>query len=176
MEESERDVAAEAADRDLHLRRRRRILYAFAGLALAIVVSVGLVDVLKSSDKAKKAKSKATPAQTVTVARLPLMPVRSASGRGVVALTRRAGVGYLRVLAVDLKPCLADEVYQLLLTGGGEKPKLLGNEVVDRNRTFVGQAKIEFSEVSKYRRIELHRVRQGDPPIDRTILRGKLPS
>jgi hypothetical protein len=171
--EAEQPVPA-GSDRD-RIRRRRRWLYAFAMLAvLAIGVAVAL-SLLNDSDKKDAAKRAGAP-PPVVLERFELRPVGSQRGRGLGELVRRPKNDGLRVLAVGIRPTLETEVYQLVLAGGRSRPKLLGNEKVDENKTFIGEAKITANDLHSYSRIELRRVTQGDPPVDKLVLRGKIPN
>jgi hypothetical protein len=159
-------------DRDA-IRRRRRWLYAFTALALIAVCAFGAMQLLQG-DPAKEAEKKRMK-PPVIVERFELNPVRGQSGRGLAELVRRESGDGLRVLAANLKPNLDNEVYQLLLAGGQSEPKLLGNEVVGQQKTFVGEAKVSAAELHQYRRIELRRVGRGNPPVTKLVLRGSIP-
>src|SRR3954454_24121887 len=148
------DVTAETAPVSSDaIKRRRRLLYAFAGVALLVVIGFAAFQRFGGDSKKDAAKSQLKP--PVIIERFELKPVRGQSGHGLAELVRRQTGDGLRVLAVKLKPNLDDEVYQLLLAGGGGEPKLLGNEIVDQQKTFVGEAKVDSAELHKYRRIEL---------------------
>ena len=159
-------------DRDA-IKRRRRWLYGFAALALLAVCAFAATQ-LFGGDDAKDA-DKNQPKPPVIVERFELKPAKGQKGRGLAELVRRETGDGLRVLAANLKPNLDNEVYQLLLAGGGQEPKLLGNEVVGPQKTFVGEAKISADVLHQYRRIELRRVGRGNPPVTELVLRGSIP-
>lgn len=155
-----------------NVRRRRLILYAAALAALLVVAAFGASTLLSGGDDEPKKARLATP---LIVERFELKPVAGASGRGIAELlTRPTGTG-LRVLAQDLKRSSAKQVYQLVLAGGTAGEKLLGNEVVGRTGLFVGEAKVSVDELHQHKRIELRLITQGDPPTEKTILRGSIP-
>ncbi|MGH2906615.1 MAG: hypothetical protein ACRDKI_07575 [Solirubrobacterales bacterium] len=154
------------------VKRRRRILY---GFAIAVVVAIGgvaLFSLLNRDDSNKKNQVAAPP---LILERFVLLPAPGQSGRGLAELVKRDKNDGLRVLAVKLEPSLDEEVYQLLLVGGHSKPKLLGNEVVGPNGGFIGEAKISPETLHSYRRIELRRVGQGNPPPNKLVLRAAIP-
>jgi hypothetical protein len=172
--EAQQEIATGGSGREKIL-RRRRWLYASALLALiAVAVAIGF-SLLGGSDRKTAAAKNAASAPPIVLERIELKPVAGQSGHGLAELVRRPKSDALRVLAVKLRPSLAGEVYQLLLTGGSGGTKLLGNEVIGQNKTFIGEAKISANDMHRYSRIELRRVSEADPPVEKLVLRGSIP-
>jgi hypothetical protein len=168
-------VAPPRTDREAahKIKQRRRLLYGFALVALVVIGVFAVRTFFSGDDDAVKVRPKA--AAPLIVERFKLLPVAGASGRGIAELVERKTGDGLRVLAVKLKPNLDGQVYQLLLAGGGLPEKLLGNEVVGQQKTFVGEAKVTADELHKYTRIELRNVTQSDEPVSKLVLRGRIP-
>jgi hypothetical protein len=156
------------------IKRRRRWLFLFAGLALIAVAGFAALQLFGKDNKNKDATTNGVPAPLI-LERFDLKPVGGQSGRGLAELVHRPGGDGLRVLAAKLRPTLDGQVYQLLLSGGTSPPKLLGNEKVNSNKTFVGEAKVSAEELHKYTSIVLNRVTTGSPPISRGVLKGSIP-
>lgn len=166
------NAAAEHPERDPAIAKRRRILYAITAVVAVVIAAVAVTPLLKDDTPKKKRVVTPTP---VIVARIDLKPVRGASGGGLAEVLRRNERESLRVLAAKLTPNKEDQAYQLVLTGGNAKEKLLGTAVVGQQRIFVGESKIGIDELEEHRRIELQRV-DKDPSVPRvTVLRGKIP-
>lgn len=155
------------------IKRRRRWLYASAGLALIAVCAFAAIQLFSGGSKKSADRPEVKP--PVIVERFEMKAVRGQRGHGLAELVRRPTNDGLRVLAVKLRPNLDEEVYQLLLTGSGNKDKLLGSEIVGQQKTFVGEARISANELHKYTRIELRRVGRGNPPVSKLVLRGSIP-
>jgi len=158
--------------RDPDIRKRRLVLYSAAALALVLIAGFAGRTLLSGDDKPKPAPKVLTP---VIIERIQLKPVRGASGRGLAEVLRRGSAESMRVLAARVKPSTEKQIYQLLLTGGQPEDKLLGNSAVGSERIFVGEAKLTVAELHKYRRVELRLVTNGEPPSEKTVLRGKIP-
>lgn len=162
---------AESANPDI--RRRRRILYAAATLALLLIAVFALLTLTGGDDdEPKKAQRMERP---VILERIPLRAKKGEKGRGLAELIDRSGNERLRVLAVELERSLDGQVYQLLLAGGSKEPRLLGNVVVGDDKTLVGEAPVSGDELHSFRRIEIRRVTEANPPIDELVLRGAIP-
>lgn len=163
------------ADRETShkIKRRRRLLYAFALLALIVIAAFAVRTFFGGDDDKSAVKPKVAP--PLIVERFKLLPVGGAKGRGIAELVQRPAGDGLRVLAVKLTPSLDAQVYQLLLAGGDQSDKLLGNEVVGQEKTFVGEAKVTADELHRYTRIEMRNVTQSDPPVSKLVLRGRIP-
>lgn len=155
-----------------NVRRRRLLLYAFALIALA-VISVFAVRTLTGDEKTDPAAKRPQLERPLIVERFKLTAAKGQKGRGLGELVRRKTGDGLRVLAIELTPSRGEEFYQLLLADG-EKTRVLGNQVVDDQKTFVGEAKLTSVELRKFRRIELRRVTPGTPPESELVLRGKI--
>lgn len=170
------DLVDHDADADRTVKRRRRWLTAYGALAVAAVVAVAAVQALGDSDDEKRRVSAlAEPSRPVIVERFKLKPVSGARGHGLAELVRDDGESKLRVLAVRLKPSLAGESYELVLAGGRQDPKLLGNQTVGQKGAFLGQAEITVDRLHRFKRIELRRVTDGTPPEEELVLRGRIP-
>lgn len=158
------------------IRRRRRWLVAYGLLAVAAVASVAAAQTLGGSKDEKKRVSALTePSKPVIVERFKMKPASGVRGHGLAELVRKDGVSNLRVLAVRLKPSLAGESYQLVLTGGRLDPKPLGGQTVGQKGAFLGQAKITVDQLHRFTRIELRRVTDGTPPEEKLVLRAAIP-
>lgn len=158
------------------IKRRRRWLFAFGALAVAAVISVAVVQMSGSTTETKKRTSAlAEPTKPVIIERFKLTPAAGGHGRGLAELVRKDGVSNLRLLAVGLRPSLAGESYQLVLTGGRDDPKPLGGQTVGQKGAFLGQAKITIAQLHRFRRIELRRITAGTPPVEKLVLRGAIP-
>lgn len=155
-----------------NVRRRRLFLYAFALIALA-VISVFAVRTLTADDKPDPAAKRPQVERPLIVERFRLTAAKGQIGRGLGELVRRKAGDGLRVLAIDLAPSKGEDFYQLLLSKGDDT-RVLGNQVVDDQKTFVGEAKITSAELRKFDRIELRRVTPGSPPESKLVLRGKI--
>ena len=174
MNSVETDSAPAAALDRAAIKRRRRWLYGFAALALIAVCGFAGYQLFGGgADTKSKVKPAAKP--PVILARIELKSVPGQTGEGLGELVRRPKTDGIRVLAIKLKPTLDGEVYQLLLVGSGSASKLLGSEIVGSNKTFVGEAKIDTTELLKYSRLELRRVGQGNPPTSKLVLSGAIP-
>lgn len=161
---------------DSVVRRRRLWLYALASLALLAVLSVAVVQIFAADDDpVAQREQAASAAQPTIVERFKLTAARGQKGRGIAELVRLgSGEQSLRILAIDLKPSGADEVYQAVLSGGKSQPKLLGSVVVADPGTFIGRAKIDATQLHTFRRIELRRVAE-DGSLDELVVRGAIP-
>lgn len=155
-----------------NLRRRRLLLYAFALLALALIAFFA-VRTLTSDDKPDSAASKPQLERPLIVERFKLTAAKGQKGRGLGELVRRSKGDGLRVLAIDLTPSRGEQFYQLLLSDGKDT-RVLGNQVVGDEKTFVGEARITSKELREFKRIELRRVTPGSPPESELVLRGKI--
>jgi hypothetical protein len=155
------------------IKKRRRILYGAALLALALIAAFAVITLTGGEDKEPTAAPELE--RPVIVERIALRATKGEKGRGIAELIKRADTERLRVLAVDLERSREGQVYQLLLAGGKPEPKLLGNVVVGEDKTFVGEAAVTGEELHSYRRIEIRRVTEANPPIDELVLRGAIP-
>lgn len=155
-----------------NLRRRRLLLYAFALLALALIAFFA-VRTLTSDDKPDPAATKPQLERPLIVERFKLTAAKGQKGRGLGELVRRTKGDGLRVLAIELTPSRGEQFYQLLLADGKDT-RVLGNQVVGDEKTFVGEAKITSKELREFKRIELRRVTPGTPPESELVLRGKI--
>src|SRR5262245_40625176 len=117
------------------IRRRRRVLYAVSALALVAVAVVAVLQLAGSDEKKNTGPKPLAP--PVILERILMRPVDGGSSRGLAELVRHDSRDGLRVLAVGLRRSVGDEIYQLLLTGGRSQPKVLGNQKVGEEKTFV---------------------------------------
>lgn len=155
-----------------NLRRRRLLLYGFALLALALIAFFA-VRTLTGDEKPDPAASKPQLERPLIVERFKLTAAKGQKGRGIGELVRRDKGDGLRVLAIELTPSRGEQFYQLLLADGKDT-RVLGNQVVGDEKTFVGEAKITSKELREFKRIELRRVTPGSPPESELVLRGKI--
>lgn len=168
MNEVEQDPGAKAPN----VRRRRLLLYAFALIAL-LLIAVFAVRTLTADEKPDPAAARPQMERPLIVERFKLTATQGQKGRGLGELVRRKTGDGLRVLAIELTPSRGEQFYQLLLSDG-DKTRVLGNQVVGDEKTFVGEAKITSKELREYKRIELRRVTPGTPPESDLVLRGKI--
>lgn len=155
-----------------NVRRRRLLLYAFALAALA-VISIFAFRTLTGDDEVDPAAKRPQIERPLIVERFKLTAAKGQKGRGLGELVRRKSGDGLRVLAIDLAQSRGEQFYQLLLADG-DKTRVLGNQVVGEENTFVGEAKITSAELREFARIELRRVTPGSPPESELVLRGKI--
>lgn len=153
--------------------RRRAILYSLGALLLLGIVVYAVTGISASGDD--KPKAKAPTATPVIVGRIQLKAVKGESGSGLAELLNRNDQESLRVIASKLPPNQKDEAYQLVLAGGKDGERMLGNAVVGKARVFVGEAKLGFAELERYKRVELRRVTRGENPTAELVLRGRIP-
>lgn len=167
--------AAGNADADARL-RRRRWLYAFTGLGIAAVTAVAVVQLIKSNDD-ERARELLTekPASSIVLERFELKAPKGGRAQGLVELVRKDGKTGLRMIAVRLKPSVADEVYQVSLVGGAQEDRLLGGEVVGGKGTFVARADVGADELHKFTAIEMRRVGSATTGSGKLVLRGRIP-
>jgi hypothetical protein len=157
---------------DPQIKRRRIILYVAASLGVAAILVAGVLSISTGgSEKPMVAPNLKAP---VIVERIPLKPVNGSSAQGLAELVRRETNDGLRVLAVKLPTSKENQVYQLLLVGGEGGEKLLGNEVVSDQRAFIGESKLTADELHSHKYVELRLVTQGEPPTEKTVLRGRI--
>lgn len=157
---------------DRTIRRRRLLLYGFCVLALAAIGVLAYLTFFSSDDETAKPPQRMAP--PLIVERFKLTATSGEKGRGLGELVRRESGDGFRVLAIDLKPSGKEQFYQLLLSSG-ESTRVLGNQIVGDEGTFVGEAKLSGAELRKFRRIELRRVTEGTPPQSDLVLRGRIP-
>lgn len=155
-----------------NLRRRRMLLYAFALIALALTAFFA-VRTLTADDKSDSTASKPQIERPLIVERFKLTAAKGQKGRGLGELVRRKQGDGLRVLAIELAPSRGEQFYQLLLSDGDDT-RVLGNQVVGDEKTFIGEAKITSKQLREFKRIELRRVTPGSPPESELVLRGKI--
>lgn len=154
------------------IKRRRLLLYGFSIVALGAIGVLAYLTFFSSDDEQARAPQRMSP--PLIVERFKLTAASGEKGRGLGELVRRETGDGFRVLAIDLKPSGKEQFYQLLLSDG-EKTRVLGNQIVGDERTFVGEAKLSGSELREYKRIELRRVTEGTPPQSELVLRGRIP-
>lgn len=159
------------------VRRRRRWLLAFALLACVAVASVATVRAIKTNDR-EKARALVTKEvkSSVVLERFELSAPSGGRAQGLVELVRREDKTSLRMIAVRLRPSIADELYQVSLTGGSDEDKLLGGETVDSKGTFLARAEISVDELHKYRRFEVRRVGSNTSGKGKLVLRARIPA
>lgn len=148
------------------------MLYVFALIALALIAFFA-VRTLTADDEPDPAASRPQLERPLIVERFKLTAANGQKGRGLGELVRRKRGDGLRVLAVGLTPSRGEQFYQLLLADGKET-RVLGNQIVGDEKTFVGEAKITSKELREFKRIELRRVTPGTPPESELVLRGKI--
>ncbi len=162
-----------SSQRDATLVRRRRVLYLLTAALLAALAVYGALTLeLGQDDEPTVRPPVATP---VIVARIKLSSVAGQRGRGLGELINRNDKESLRVLASRLRPNREGEAYQLVLAGGPDGERMLGNAVVGDARVFVGEAELSFDQLERYKRVELRRVTAGERPTAELVLRGKIP-
>lgn len=157
---------------DATIRRRRLLLYGFSLVALIAIAVLAYLTFFSSDDETAKQPQRMSP--PLIVERFKLTAAAGEEGRGLGELVRRETGDGFRVLAIDLKPSGKEQFYQLLLSAG-EKTRVLGNQVIGDEGTFVGEAELSGSELREFRRIELRRVTEGTPPQSDLVLRGRIP-
>jgi hypothetical protein len=169
-------MSSEGFDRPAAIRRRRRWLMAFALLGLAAIVSVAAVRMFGSTDgeQARLAAESSAPS-SVVLERFELMPPSGGRARGLAELVRRGTATSLRMIAVQLKPSLAGEVYQVSLVGGPGGDKLLGGEIVGGKGTFLARAVVSSELLHRYRRIEMRRIGTGASGAGKLVLGADVP-
>lgn len=165
-------VDAETSAPTPNVRRRRLLLYGFALLALALIVAFSATTLIGSDDEDKPEASQRMKPPLI-VERFRLTAAKGEKGRGLGELVRRENRDGLRVLAVSLRPSGRQQVYQLLLSSNDDS-RVLGNQVVGEEGTFIGEARITSAELRKFERIELRRVTEGSPPQSDLVLRGRI--
>lgn len=169
-------IASTSPDTPAAIRRRRRWLTAFVLLGLAAIVSIGAARLFGTTngEQTRAAADNKAPA-SVVLERFELKPPSGGRARGLVELVRHGGVTSLRMIAVRLKPSLADDVYQVSLAGGGRGDKLLGGEVVGGKGTFLARAAVTSELLHRYRRIEMRLVGSATSGEGRLVLRAEIP-
>ena len=159
------------------VRKRRRWLIAFSLLACLAVTSVATVRAIKTNDR-EKARAMVTKEvkASLVLERFELSAPNGGRAQGLVELVRREEKTSLRMIAVRLKPSIADEIYQVSLTGGSGESKLLGGEPAGAKGTFLARAEISADELHQFRRIEVRRVGSNTSGQGKLVLRARIPA
>ncbi len=172
VDDSVDSAASEDSASPPNVRRRRLFLYGFGLLALALIVAFSATTLIDSDD-ADKTESATRLKPPLIVERFRLTATKGEKGRGLGELVRREDRDGLRVIAVGLEPSAEQQAYQLLLAGGRDS-RVLGNQVIGEEGTFIGEARITSAELREFDRIELRRVTEGSPPQSDLVLRGRI--
>lgn len=154
------------------IKRRRLLLYGFSIVAVIAIAVLAYLTFFESNEDNATPPTRMSP--PLIVERFKLTATAGEKGRGLGELVRREKRDGFRVLAIDLKPSGKEQFYQLLLSDGGNT-RVLGNQIVGDEGTFVGEAELSGAELRKFRRIELRRVTEGTPPQSDLVLRGRIP-
>ncbi|MGB1582725.1 MAG: hypothetical protein ACPHCI_02935 [Solirubrobacterales bacterium] len=165
-------AGANDSSRSSNIRRRRLLLYGFGVLALGLIVAFAATTLIDADDSGKSESTKRLKPPLI-VERFRLTATKGEKGRGLGELVRREDRDGLRVIAVGLEPSAKQQAYQLLLAGGRDS-RVLGNQVIGEEGTFIGEARITSAELREFDRIELRRVTEGSPPQSDLVLRGRI--